>query len=111
MVDARIAFVGGLNIIDDLHHPEPLLPRFDYGVAVEGPLLVEIHAAAKHLWMLVAWARIYLGVHFPFDMLGALGVAVGVMVLVNTVKGQKICYKLAAMIEGTFALAFGRKRS
>ena len=60
---------------------------------------------------LVAWARIYLGVHFPFDMLGALGVAVGVMVLVNTVKGQKICYKLAAMIEGTFALAFGRKRS
>lgn len=60
---------------------------------------------------LAAWARIYLGVHFPFDMLGALGVAVGVMVLVNTVKGQKTCYKLAEMIEGMFAIAFGRKRS
>jgi undecaprenyl-diphosphatase len=25
----------------------------------------------------VAWARIYLGVHFPFDMVGAIGVAIG----------------------------------
>jgi len=57
VVDARIAFVGGLNIIDDLHHSEPLPPRFDYGVAVEGPLLAEIHAAARHLWKLLAWTH------------------------------------------------------
>lgn len=60
---------------------------------------------------LVAWARIYLGVHFPFDMLGALGVAVGVVVLVSTVRGQKTCYKLAEMIEGMFATVLGQKRS
>ncbi|MHB1176432.1 MAG: undecaprenyl-diphosphatase [Sulfuriferula sp.] len=60
---------------------------------------------------LVAWARIYLGVHFPLDMVGAFGVATGVLMLVNTIKGQNACYKLAEMIEGMFAMAFGRKRS
>ncbi|MHB1332799.1 MAG: undecaprenyl-diphosphatase [Sulfuriferula sp.] len=59
----------------------------------------------------VAWARIYLGVHFPLDMFGALGVAVVVLMLINTIKGQNACHKLAAMIEGTFAIVFGRKRS
>ena len=57
VVDARIAFVGGINIIDDLHNPKPLPPRFDYAVSVEGPLLAKIHSAARHLWMLVAWAH------------------------------------------------------
>lgn len=60
---------------------------------------------------LVAWARIYLGVHFPLDMVGAFGVATGVLMLVNTIKGQNACHKLAEMIEGMFAMAFGRKRS
>lgn len=59
----------------------------------------------------VAWARIYLGVHFPLDMFGALGVAVGVLMLINTIKGQNACHKLAAMIEGTFAIVFGQQRS
>ena len=59
----------------------------------------------------VAWARIYLGVHFPFDMLGALGVALGVLVLVNTVKVQSACYRLADMIEIMFATVLGQKRS
>ena len=57
VVDAGIAFIGGINIIDDLHNPEPLPPRFDYAVSIEGPLLSEIHAAARHLWMVVAWAH------------------------------------------------------
>ena len=57
VVDARIAFVGGLNVIDDLHHPEPLPPRFDYAVTVEGSLLAEMHAAARQLWKSVAGAR------------------------------------------------------
>ncbi len=57
VVDASIAFIGGINIIDDLHNPEPLPPRFDYAVSIEGPLLSEIHPAARHLWMLVAWAH------------------------------------------------------
>ncbi|MEK7843868.1 MAG: phospholipase D-like domain-containing protein, partial [Pseudomonadota bacterium] len=39
------------------HNPEPLPPRFDYAVSIEGPLLSEIHPAARHLWMLAAWAH------------------------------------------------------
>ncbi len=57
-IDAQIAFVGGINIIDDQHNPEKLTPRFDYAVAIQGPLLVQIHKAVKHLWMLVAWVHL-----------------------------------------------------
>ncbi|PXW81604.1 cardiolipin synthase [Nitrosomonas sp. Nm84] len=58
IIDAQIAFIGGINIIDDQHNPEKLTPRFDYAVAVKGPLLVQIHQAVKHLWMVVAWVRL-----------------------------------------------------
>ena len=45
MIDARVAFVGGINIIDDLNMPEPRHPRYDFAVAVEGPIMMPIHAA------------------------------------------------------------------
>lgn len=55
VMDAKVAFVGGINIVDDCYEPDALFPRFDYAVQVVGPLLEKIHAAARHLWMLVAW--------------------------------------------------------
>jgi cardiolipin synthase len=57
VVDGRIAFIGGINIIDDIDTPGQTSPRFDYAVAVEGPLLESIHRAAHHLWRLVRWAN------------------------------------------------------
>ncbi len=57
VIDGRIAFVGGLNIIDDTTDTEPGFPRYDYAVAVEGPLVTDIHLAVRHLWRLVRWAR------------------------------------------------------
>jgi cardiolipin synthase len=53
VVDARIAFVGGINVIDDMHTPRHTPPRFDYAVRVEGPLLAHIHPAVKRLWTVV----------------------------------------------------------
>ena len=51
LIDARIAFVGGINIMDEVHAPDGgVLPRFDYAVRVEGPLIVEIHRVVKRLW-------------------------------------------------------------
>jgi cardiolipin synthase len=57
VIDARIAFVGGINIINDHQKPGQAVPRFDYAVKIEGPLLTTIHSSAKRLWMLVAWAH------------------------------------------------------
>jgi cardiolipin synthase len=58
VIDGRLAFVGGINIIDDLDTPGHIPPRFDYAVTVEGPLVQEIHAAVHHLWTLVRWATL-----------------------------------------------------
>lgn len=58
MIDARIAFVGGINIIDDMHTPNQVPPRIDYAVRVEGPLLADIHPAVTQLWKRVTWTQI-----------------------------------------------------
>ena len=57
VIDGRLAFVGGINIIDDMHTPNQVPPRFDYAVRVEGPLLAPIHAAVVNLWTLVMWTQ------------------------------------------------------
>jgi cardiolipin synthase len=57
-IDARIAFVGGINIIDDMHTPNHTPPRYDFAVRIEGPLLEPIHASMQHLWQLVGWASL-----------------------------------------------------
>jgi len=57
-VDARVAFTGGINIIDDMHTPGQIPPRYDYAVRIEGPLLAPIHASMRHLWQLVRWTNL-----------------------------------------------------
>jgi len=57
VVDARVAFVGGINIIDDMHTPRQVPPRYDYAVRIEGRLLRPIHDAAEHLWRRIAWVN------------------------------------------------------
>lgn len=58
VADARVAFVGGINIIDDMHTPRHTPPRYDYAVKVEGPLVAPIQDAAVRLWNRVARARL-----------------------------------------------------
>lgn len=58
VIDARIAFIGGINVIDDASGAGPLAQRFDYAVQVEGPLLAEIYPAVRRLWLLVRWSRL-----------------------------------------------------
>jgi cardiolipin synthase A/B len=53
VIDARVAFVGGINIIDDMDTPKHTPPRFDYAVRIDGPLVARIHPAVKRLWALV----------------------------------------------------------
>jgi cardiolipin synthase len=59
VVDGCVAFVGGINIIDDINTPHQIPPRFDYAVRVEGPLLMDIYPVVVRLWRQMRWT------HFP----------------------------------------------
>jgi len=55
VVDRQVAFVGGININDDMFtdydHTIPLqAPRWDFAVGVRGPLVDAIHAEAETQW-------------------------------------------------------------
>ena len=56
VVDREIAFVGGINIIDDRDATGDMPPRYDYAVAVKGPLVDVIRLSAQRLWSMVAWS-------------------------------------------------------
>jgi cardiolipin synthase A/B len=56
LIDQRVAFVGGINVIDDLNMP-PLAsgeraygPRLDYAVKVEGALVHSIAVSMRVMW-------------------------------------------------------------
>ena len=57
VVDQQMAFVGGINIIDDIDIPGETWPRYDYAVCVEGPLVKAIHDSAHRVWRRVARTR------------------------------------------------------
>jgi len=57
LVDERIAFVGGINIINDLSE-ETHVTRLDYAVEVQGPVVAQIAHAMKKLWQLVSWTNL-----------------------------------------------------
>jgi cardiolipin synthase len=54
VIDAAVAFVGGINLIDDYEPVRLPWPRLDFSVEVRGPLLAGIHANVRRLWRLVA---------------------------------------------------------
>jgi cardiolipin synthase A/B len=57
VMDERIAFVGGINIIDD--DSDALgAPRLDYAVEIEGETVARIHASMRRLWGLVSWSSL-----------------------------------------------------
>jgi cardiolipin synthase len=57
MVDERIAFVGGINIIDDLSgHTQA--PRLDYAVEVQGAVVAQISYYMRRLWQIVSWTNL-----------------------------------------------------
>ena len=58
MVDGRVGFVGGINIVDDFSEIHTGYPRYDYCVKVEGPLVAEIYHAAHRLWRTVSWMHL-----------------------------------------------------
>jgi cardiolipin synthase len=82
VVDARVAFVGGINVIDDMHTPRHTPPRYDYAVRIEGPLVASVLEQTERLWRRVAWASLKRGLerHAPVDA-RAHGTQHGVLVI------------------------------
>lgn len=53
VIDARVGFCGGINVLDDLLDPEhrpQSSARFDFAVRVQGPLVVQMHSTMFQLW-------------------------------------------------------------
>lgn len=51
--DETVAFVGGINLIDDRHdmnHGWFDAPRLDFAVQLRGPLVASVHATARAMW-------------------------------------------------------------
>ena len=60
VVDARTAFCGGINLLDDYwdtNHGELAQPRFDFSVRVTGPLVADMHDTMTRLWWRMQLAR------------------------------------------------------
>jgi cardiolipin synthase len=55
VVDGRIAFVGGINIVNDVPGGEVLQPRLDYAVEIQGDTVTRVHASMRRLWTMVSW--------------------------------------------------------
>ncbi len=55
VIDGRLAFLGGLNINDDLvsddtHHVPLPAPRWDFAISISGPLVDALHTEVARLW-------------------------------------------------------------
>ena len=64
--DTTVAFVGGINLIDDRHdmnHGWGDAPRLDFAVALQGPLAASVHVTARAMW-----ARSHLWRGWPAEM-------------------------------------------
>lgn len=105
VVDGRVAFCGGINILDDYSDPQhgpQQVARFDFAVQVHGPLVSQVHSAMAQLWdRLLATRQLEQGqwsaaravwhsmarLQAP-DMSGAQGGALAALVLRDNVRNR-----------------------
>jgi cardiolipin synthase A/B len=56
-IDSSIAFVGGINIIDDMNTPGHVPPRIDFAVRIEGPVVPFVVETMRYVWTLIQFAQ------------------------------------------------------
>ena len=98
-------FVAGAGRSFMHHAPDSSFPS-DHGTIMFTVALVlavsSVPAARRFgrsllpLALVVAWSRVFLGVHWPIDMLGALAVALGVTLLFQLNLLERLCAALTA---------------
>jgi len=94
-----------------LHDPDSSFPS-DHATSIFSVALVlafsRVQEARRIGWMLlplalvVAWSRVYLGVHWPKDMAGALVVSAAMAWLASTPVLRAACAKLLPLMEGVY---------
>ena len=60
VVDGEVAFVGGINVIDDridLRHGADEAPRLDFAVELHGPLVQPVEQTARAMWTRAAFGH------------------------------------------------------
>ncbi|TQK05633.1 phosphatase PAP2 family protein [Herbaspirillum sp. SJZ107] len=97
-------FAGGIGHSFLRHAPDSSFPS-DHGTIMftvalvlagaRAPAARRFGAALLPLAAVVAWARVFLGVHWPLDMIGALGVAIAVALLFRSTAVDGPCAALA----------------
>ncbi len=56
LIDGKYAYIGGINIIDDFNENlSAHMPRYDYAVRLEGPILADIYPSVQQLWQKIRW--------------------------------------------------------
>ena len=66
VVDGMVAFVGGINVIDDrldVRHGRTELPRLDFAVQLQGPIVAPVEQSVRALW-----TRAWLGHDFRDEL-------------------------------------------
>jgi cardiolipin synthase len=58
LIDHKIAYVGGINIIDDMNVPNGKAPRIDYAAQLQGPAVHFISQSMVKLWKRVSWSHL-----------------------------------------------------
>jgi len=122
---ARIALAANFTIAALWYHPRP----FELGIgnqliahAAETSFpsdhatilfavafsLLAFGAARLWAWLAlvaavaVAWARVWLGIHWPLDMLGSMGVALGTVLIVALARNTRAVKRLTTFLLDVF---------
>lgn len=108
-------FMAGIGHTFMRHAPDSSFPS-DHATIMFSVALVLAASRAPHarrvgmlllpLSLVVAWSRIYLGVHYPLDMLGALLLACCMAALANSRVGAALCAVLVGMMESAYRRLF-----
>ncbi|MCL2296771.1 MAG: cardiolipin synthase ClsB [Proteobacteria bacterium] len=106
-IDGKVAFIGGINIIDDMNTPGHTPPRIDFAVRVEGPILAEIVRTMRRVRALVELSHLH-NITFEKDALPAVTEAVGT-IRANLVVRNNLKQRHA--IERAYRAALGRARN